>query len=159
MENSRGNAISFNRNPISFNNFISHLLKILPRLFITSRGGEGRLHRRHREQCEGRSGSVTVWAVQGAVIFSQTGPAGGGGMYVLETELGEGGQGLQRQEPHRALEGFMQSRVRFGFGKIPCTRGRSPGEEMQGPRQLRSELEEDGAREGRQGRWEGRSGG
>lgn len=62
-------------------------------------------------------------------------------MHVLETELGEGGEGLPRQEPYGALEGFIQSRVMFGFGKIPCTRGRSPGEEMQGSRQLRSELE------------------
>lgn len=28
-------------------------------------------------------------------------------------------------------------------------------EEMQGPRQVRPELEQDGAREGRKGRWEG----
>lgn len=90
------------RNQLSFSSFISHLLKILRRL-IGSRRGEGRLHRGHREQYEGRSGSIKVWAFQGVVTSFQP-------------------------------------------------EARSPGEDMQGPRWVRSELEQDGAREGKEGR-------
>lgn len=49
------------------NGFISHLLKILPLLFSTSRRGEGRLPRGHREQ----PGRAEGWAFQGVLIFLQ----------------------------------------------------------------------------------------
>lgn len=157
MENSR-------RNPLSFNSVVSHLLKILPSLFITSRGD-----REGSTKTKGNNVRVGLGVLKSEPFSEQSFPSRWRwGTYMPETELGEGGQDLQGQEPWITKEGSMQSRVRFGFREIPWARagGGGGGTEAWSPEggdagcqagEVRART--GWGREGRKGRWEAHSGG